>query len=137
MVSMIRGPMDIFRKFVTRIRGTKSLRQKWRNKSIEVHGAAGRNEPPCLDSVTRWNSTYDFSLSCEKDRKVLEYVNALAPLKADAATIEDVTEADWAIMKACNEFLLKPASVRTSLHPLLMRFFNWSLLYVGDNGSLL
>lgn len=38
---------------------------------------------------------FGLSRSWERYREILEYVNALAPEKADSITLDNVTEADW------------------------------------------
>ena len=43
---------------------------------------------------------------------MLEHVHDVAPEKEDAATLDDIEEMHWSIMKACNMFLEKPALVR-------------------------
>ena len=115
MITIIQGPMALFRQFVKRVRNTKLLRSAWKVKSTEIRNGKGSTEPLPLDTPTRWNSTWAFSVSCERDHEVLKHVNEVAPEKDGAATLNDIEDGHWSIMKACNMFLEKPAMVRISI----------------------
>ena len=108
-MTIMAEPISIVRAFIKRVRSTKTLRASWHDISLDQLGK--KTEPPIPDTPTRWNSTWKFSKLCVERQSVIVHVNTIAPVKTGAATLESFTESDWSKLKACNEFLEKPAKV--------------------------
>ena len=120
------------RNILVSIRSSKVRRAIFRkySKSMYEHG---EREPPCLDIITRWNSTLEMYQEALKLRDVLSCTIADSIIAADFVD-SMLTIDDWNHIQAMEQWLLLPARICTYLSG--SKYPTLSLASLAFNGML-